>query len=118
MKKLTLFFALALFTLPAMAHVPPAEDLIFRTHQVDDKVFTVLLANLQQENAFLTIHQLDGSRIYTKAIKNHNGFNQKFNFNLLKPGRYVLRIQYQGETKAVVIYLDDEDLTLSSISTE
>ena len=118
MKKVLFIFALALFALPAIATSSPGGDVIFRTKKVDTKVFTVLLANLQQETASITIQQLDGDQIFTQTVKHHNGFNQKFDFTKVPNGRYVLTVEHEGKTYSKVIYVNEETVLLSPVNTK
>ena len=116
MKGLVFAIACVLFSLPAFAGNPAAGDPIIRTEQVETEAFTLLLANLEKEKAFISIRELDGTFVYSKMVKNHNGFTGKYDLSQVDAGRYVLTVSHKGKAYAAVIYVNEEGVMLSGLS--
>jgi len=104
---------LALFsfcTAPAFAHsadTSATEPLIVRSQMMPGGL-EVLIANLEQENASITLVDLeDGQEIFTDRIRKHNGYSYNLNFDKLAFGRYQLEVK-KGKTVRKQVILKAE----------
>jgi len=52
---------------------------------------------------------------YEEVIKNHNGYRKKFNFSEMDSGRFLLKIQRDGEEMVQVIVLKENTLRISDM---
>ena len=88
----------------------------FELYQIQHNGDYPTLANLQQETASVTIHQLDGNQLFTQTVKHHNGYIKKFDFANVPNGRYVLTVEHEGKEYTKVIYVNEETVMLSPVS--
>lgn len=103
------FILLALFSLfsaPAFAHdldTSATEPLIVRSQMMPGGL-EVLIANLEQEKATITLSSIDtGEEIFADRIRKHNGYSYNLNFERLTFGRYLLKVKKGGTVRQQVI---------------
>jgi len=103
MKNLILSAFAFLFIASATAMAAPAvtttagEHLIVRSHMAEGGL-EVMIANLEQETATVTLTSLTTDRIlFNDRIRKHNGYSYNINLDELHHGRYILAVR-KGKT--------------------
>ncbi|WP_020570156.1 hypothetical protein [Neolewinella persica] len=115
-----LFSAFAfLFLATATAMAGPAvatttvEPLIVRSHLAEGGL-EVIIANLEQENATVTLTSLDTDRVFfNDRIRKHNGYSYKINLDELRHGRYILAVKKGKTIRKQVILVNKKGVLCS-----
>lgn len=108
----SLFAFLFLATATAMA-APPVENtakepLIVRSHMAEGGL-EVMIANLEQETATITLTSLTTNReLFKDHIRKHNGFSYNLNLDELHHGRYILAVKKGETTRKQVILVNSK----------
>ncbi|MFT5998381.1 MAG: hypothetical protein ACI81P_000834 [Neolewinella sp.] len=113
--KNSLFSAFAfLFLATATATAAPAvvttvgEPLIVRSHLAEGGL-EVIIANLQQETATITLTSLTTDReLFNDRIRKHNGYSYSLNLDELHHGRYILAVKKGKTTRKQVILVNSK----------
>jgi hypothetical protein len=99
-------------TLPAT----PAKMLV-KVHQLESGVIMLHLANLQQVNTTITLHDLEGASYFRQQVSDHNGYSLKMSLSEVPDGRYIMRIrQADGQEVSQIIYKSEDRLLLSQLT--
>lgn len=106
------FAFLILATAPALAAPvvvnTVGEPLIVRS-QMAEGGLEVLIANLEQETATITLTSLTTNReLFKDRIRKHNGFSYNLNLDELHHGRYVLAVKKGETTRQQVILVNSK----------
>ncbi len=94
---------------------PEGEAIIVEVNTIENRAVVLKLANLLQERTIVKIEDLEGQVFYEEVIKNHNGYHKKFNFSEMDSGRFLLKIQRDGEEMVQVIVLKENTLQISDM---
>ena len=117
MKRISLLMALCFCVATFSAVAAPinnADELIIRVKPLENKVFKVTLANLQQKNTKITLTNLSGTTTYFEDnVIKHNGYAKKLDLSDLNDGRYLLTVKQKGEETVKVLYLSGEKILIS-----
>jgi hypothetical protein len=99
-------------TLPAA----PAKMLV-KVQQPESGVIMLHLANLQQINTTITLHDLEGTSYFRQQVNKHNGYSLKMSLSEVPDGRYIMRIhQANGQEVSQIIYKSEDQLLLSQLT--
>jgi hypothetical protein len=93
------FLALCcLFSAPAAAHEYADDEPLIVRSQLIEGGLKVLVANLEQETATITLTSIDRrERVFNDRISKHNGYSYSLNLDQLRHGRYILAVK-KGDT--------------------
>lgn len=107
MKSLLFFFFLLLGTcVPAFAFAP-VEPLITRS-SVEDSRLALTLANLEQDRTVVQLYNfVTNETLYSKVVRNHNGFSVSLSLKELPEGRYIVCVK-KGDTVRRQVILKTE----------
>jgi hypothetical protein len=118
MKKMLLVMAMAIPFLAVQAS-DPVIDLVLMKTLVKQKSIYISLANLQKERSVLSLRTLaDQELIYSKVIKDHNGFSALLNLAQLPKGRYLLQLQQESGVMTQVVVVDNKGINTSQVTRE
>ncbi|MFK8161379.1 MAG: hypothetical protein AB8H12_02865 [Lewinella sp.] len=120
MKNLLLSTFAFLFLATATAMAAPAatatvgEPLIVRS-QVAEGGLEVMIANLEQETAIITLTSLTTDRVlFNDRIRKHNGYSYSLNLDELHHGRYILAVKKGKTVRKQVILVNSKGAMCSA----
>lgn len=115
----TLVVALSLLCSYSYANTSPTEPgkMLVNVHQPESGVLMLQLANLQQINTTITLHNLEGDSYFRQQVNKHNGYLLKIGLSGIPNGRYIMRIrQANGQEVNQIIYKSEDQLLLSHLT--
>ncbi len=119
MKRFTgMFLALAFLMVGTLATAAPnlndaPEEPKITSETVDYKAIKLQLVNLQKETTVVKLEDMSGTEYYKRIVKDHNGFARRLDLNELDNGRYMLKIERNGQEWVQVVLVEDDGIRLS-----
>ena len=118
----TLFFALSTLASTSAGTTPRPYTILLntkvlvKTKLVKRGTFQLQMANLDGKYTYVSLTNLDGSRIYySEGVDKTESYVRNININNLTDGKYLLKVTSKGEVLNQVIKLDGDTIYFSNL---